>query len=95
MSAALWIALSPIQLRAEWARSPVVRTSTRRVPWQPASTPAFEGSIRIAKSPAISSGLLAASLAQAVELRLDLLGLVEDEGDVAVGLGHGARRAAG
>ena len=58
MSPALWIALTPRQLRAEWARSPVARTSTRSVPWQPASTTAFDGSIRIAKSATISSGLL-------------------------------------
>ena len=32
--------------------------------------------------------------AEAVVLALDLLGLVEDEGHVAVGLGHGRRRAA-
>ncbi len=50
------MALTPFQLRAEWARSPRVRTSTRSVPWQPASTTASEGSMRIAKSPVISSG---------------------------------------
>ena len=60
-SAAPWIALTPFQLRAACARSPVVRTSTRIVPWQPASTFAPEGSMRIAKSAAISSGSLCAS----------------------------------
>ena len=53
---ARWMALTPIQLRAEWARSPTERTSTRSVPWQPASTSAFEGSIRIAKSACMTSG---------------------------------------
>ena len=52
------MALTPFQLRAECARSPVARTSTRSVPWQPASTSALEGSIRIAKSASISSGSL-------------------------------------
>ena len=55
---ARWIALTPFQLRAECARSPVARTSTRSVPWQPASTSAFDGSMRIAKSASISSGWL-------------------------------------
>ena len=56
------MALTPFQLRAECERSPVVRTSTRIVPWQPASTSALLGSIRIAKSAAIRSGSLSASL---------------------------------
>ena len=88
-SAAPWIALTPRQLRAECARSPVVRTSTRSVPWQPASTTALDGSIRIAKSAAISSGCALGEQLEAVVPRVDLLGLVEDVGDVAVGLGHG------
>ena len=72
-----------------------VVTSTRIVPWQPASTTASEGSIRIAKSARIRSGSLTARLAEAVELALDLLGLVEDVGDVADRLAARSRRAAG
>ena len=59
---AAWIALTPFHERAEWARSPRVITSKRSVPWQPASTTASEGSIRIAKSEATSSGELSAIL---------------------------------
>ena len=40
----------------------VVRTSTRMVPWQPASTAALLGSIRIAKSAPSRSGSLSVSL---------------------------------
>ncbi len=93
--AAAWIALTPFHERAEWARSPRVITSKRSVPWQPASTTASEGSIRIAKS-----GLRPArarsrrSCAARCGLDVDLLALVEDEGQVAVRLGHGGRRAA-
>ena len=56
------MALTPIQLRAECARSPTERTSTRRVPWQPASTSALDGSMRIAKSACMTSGRLWLSL---------------------------------
>ena len=56
ISAAPWMALTPFQLRALWARFPVVETSTRMVPWQPASTIALEGSISTAKSASNSSG---------------------------------------
>ena len=55
-SAAPWIAFTPRQLRAECARSPRVRTSTRMVPWHPASTTALDGSISTAKSAVNRSG---------------------------------------
>src|SRR5699024_5483282 len=42
-------------------RTPVVVTSTRIVPLQPPSTVAFDGSPRIAKSPASQSGWLRAT----------------------------------
>ena len=50
------MALAPIHARAVCARAPVVRSSTRIVPWQPASTTAFDGSHTIARSPASHSG---------------------------------------
>jgi hypothetical protein len=52
------MALTPSQDRAEWARRPSVRTWTRSVPWQPASTRPYVGSSRIAKSAASQSGWL-------------------------------------
>ncbi|OAR26227.1 hypothetical protein A8W25_12385 [Streptomyces sp. ERV7] len=61
IGAAAWTALEPIQLRAEWARSPAVCRMTRRVPWQPPSTWASEGSRRTAKSPSIQSGCASAT----------------------------------
>ena len=56
------MALTPFQLRALCERSPVVRTSTRIVPWQPASIEALLGSMRIAKSACSRSGSLSVSL---------------------------------
>ena len=50
------MALRPSQARAVWARSPVIVTSTRIVPWQPASTRAEVGSARMAASPSSRSG---------------------------------------
>ena len=61
-SPAAWIAFVPIQDRAECARSPRVVTSIRMVPWQPASTTAFDGSITTANTPSSSSGLDRVSL---------------------------------
>ena len=52
------MAFTPVHERAEWARSPRVVTSTRSVPWQPASTTPSDGSIKIAKSACSSSGWL-------------------------------------
>ena len=42
--------------RAVWARSPRTRTSSRSVPWQPASSAPLVGSPRMATSPATRSG---------------------------------------
>ena len=58
---AAWIALTPSQDRALCARRPVVRTSARRVPWQPASTSPEVGSSRIARSAASHSGRVRAT----------------------------------
>ncbi len=55
-SASAWIAFSPIHARAVCARVPVNRSSTRMVPWQPASITPFDGSPTIARSPASHSG---------------------------------------
>ncbi len=51
-----WMALTPSQGRAEWARTPVWVTTTRIVPWQPASIMAPVGSARTAASAATRSG---------------------------------------
>ena len=61
IGAAAWMALEPIQLRAECARTPLVRSSTRSVPWQPPSTWPLEGSSSTAKSPASQSGCASAT----------------------------------
>ncbi len=54
--AAPWMALTPSQLRALWARTPVERISARTVPWQPPSISPLVGSISTAKSPRTQSG---------------------------------------
>ncbi len=56
------MAFTPFHDRALWARSPWTVTSTRIVPWQPASTTPSDGSIRIASSARIRSGSLTLSL---------------------------------
>ena len=57
-------------------------TSARSVPWQPASTCPEVGSSRIARSAASQSGRAAGHPAEAVAGRLDLLVVVEDQGEV-------------
>ena len=69
-------------------------TSTRIVPWQPASTTALDGSISTAKSAASSSGSVVGDPAEPVAVGLDLLALVEDVGHVAVGRGERSPPAA-
>jgi hypothetical protein len=53
--AAAWIAFSPSQLRALWARRPGTGHATRIVPWQPASTAPLVGSISTDRSACSSS----------------------------------------
>ena len=53
------MAFTPRHARAGCARRPRVRTVTRNVPWQPASTTPYVGSSRTAKSAASHSGVLA------------------------------------
>ena len=60
-SPAAWIALTPSQDRAEWARRPAVVTTARMVPWQPASTRPYVGSSRTARSARMTSGRVRAS----------------------------------
>ena len=76
------MALRPSQARAVWARRPARVTSTRIVPWQPASTAAPVGSASTAASPASRSGRSAEQALEAVVPAVDLLALVEDVGDV-------------
>ena len=61
-------------------------TSTRIVPWQPASTPALDGSITTANTPCEQLGSPRDQLAEAVPLGFDLFAVVEDVGDVPVRL---------
>ena len=82
---AAWIAFSPMKARAEWARTPVVVTSTRIVPLQPPSMPALDGSPRIARSAASISGWSAARRPEPVEGGVDLFVIVEHPRDVAGG----------
>ena len=87
--AAPWIALTPIQDRAECARSPRVRD----VDPQRALAAGLDDRRRRAPSgsrsrPASRSGWLCGEQLQAVALGLDLLALVEQVGDVAVGHRH-------
>ena len=86
------MALTPFQLRAEWARSPVVRTSTR----MRALAARLDGGVRrLHQDREVGDHQLGVGLAEqaeAVELVLDLLGVVEDEGHVAVGRGDGGRQ---
>ncbi len=58
ISPAAWIALTPSQDRAEWARRPSVRMMARILPWQPASTTPYVGSSSIAKSASSQCGWL-------------------------------------
>ena len=68
---------------------PLVDTSARRVPLQPPSTRASVGSRSTAKSAsAMSSGRCCSTWSSPLYCRVDLLGLVEHERDVAAGLGH-------
>ena len=74
--AAAWIALSPSQDRALWARWPGTVVSTRRVPWQPASITPSVGSSRIARSPASQSGWCSARRRRPLRGGLDLFVVV-------------------
>ncbi len=83
---ASWMALRPFHGRAEWAATPRAVTSTRSVPLQPPSIWAAVGSRRDREVglEEVWAGLL--DEPQAVELAVDLLALVEDDGQVARGL---------
>ena len=83
------MALRPIHGRAVWARCPRSVTSSRIVPWHPASSAPSVGSPRMATSPASRSGRSRAQVAEAVVLGGDLLARVEDVGDVDGRLGDG------
>ena len=67
---------------------PARMTSTRSVPWQPASMTPSVGSSRTARSPASQSAVVLGEPPQAVARRLDLLVVVEDEREVAGRLRH-------
>ena len=85
------MALTPFQLRAEWARSPRVRDVD---PQRALAAGLDDGVGRLHQDREVGGeqlGVGSREQVQPVELGLDLLGLVEDEGDVAVRLGHRGR----
>ena len=71
------------------ARAAVRQHATRRVPWQPASTAPSVGSMQDRQVAVEPAAALAGDPAEAVALGLDLLVVVEDEGDVVRGLRAG------
>ena len=85
-----WIALTPFQLRAEWARSPCVRDLDAQ---RALAAGLDDGVGRLHQDREVglasARGRSARAGCRPLNSRVDLLGLVEDEGDVAVGLGHG------
>ena len=69
-------------------RRPRTVTSTRMVPWQPASTPASDGSSRMAKSASEQLRPLRHHLRQAVVYRRHLFAGIRHEGHITTGRGH-------
>ena len=82
ISPASWIALCPFHGRALWLAMPFVVISARRVPLHPPSTSPSVGSRGPRRRRRRSGPALLLDVEETVELAVDLLSLVEDEGEV-------------